>query len=339
MLKLIALLLPACLFATLPVAAQSKQDLVDRLAAARALSQLTDKAIKPWHLAVTFDLLDAKGAVVDHGTFDELWVSPHERQWRYTSAGYTATQTTQASKTFRTSGKDAPPELLSILQSELEHPLPSSNEVEASIPHLQAMTISKVPLDCIILAPPHTPYDPAIGRNPTFCFGHGSPDLRLFVNFGAQQIVRNTIGHFQGKSVALDFEISESLKPVLRAHVDQLTTFDPAAITFHPNESQEQVAARLDIGSSVAAGYLRNNVAPAYPEDARRAHLSGAVALRAVIGKDGRIETLVPIRSPAMSLTESAVKAVRQWTYEPFRVDGEPMEVQTVITVNYNMGP
>jgi outer membrane biosynthesis protein TonB len=59
--------------------------------------------------------------------------------------------------------------------------------------------------------------------------------------------------------------------------------------------------------------------------------------LRAIIGRDGHVHGLRPVSSPGPDLTISAIAAVRQWTYKPYLLNGEPTEVDTTITVNYNL--
>jgi protein TonB len=91
------------------------------------------------------------------------------------------------------------------------------------------------------------------------------------------------------------------------------------------------------ISGGVMAGQNLTKVAPVYPAEARAAHVSGAVVLHAIIGKDGTVENLTVISGPEM-LRASALDAVRQWTYKPYLLNGEPTEVDTTITVNYNFG-
>ena len=307
------------------------------MADARKASLLNEEGLKPWHLAVSFDLLTPKGAVAEHGTFEELWASPDRIRRAFVSPGYTATETLNKGQIFRTAQQPPPPELLQVLLTQLEVPIPDKKDVEVTNPLFEKKNFAKVELECIMLNPPHTSGLPPLGLNPSFCFNPGQPSLRLFLNYGAQQVIRNTIGHFQGKAVALDIEIFEAGVLALRAHVDQLASFSPQDASFAVIPNQEMVSRPADIESSVAAGHLLTKVAPLYPEQARAAHISGAVVLRATIDRSGHIQSLVPLRSPAVILTESAMKAVRQWTYDPYRIDGEPIEVRTTITVNYNM--
>jgi len=60
------------------------------------------------------------------------------------------------------------------------------------------------------------------------------------------------------------------------------------------------------------------------------------VVLHAVIAKDGTMKSLAVVSGP-QELQMSAMDAVRQWTYRPYLLNGEPTEVDTTITVNYNL--
>ena len=89
--------------------------------------------------------------------------------------------------------------------------------------------------------------------------------------------------------------------------------------------------------SQMAAGSLIHRVQPEYPEIARQARIQGAVQLRAIISRAGTIQNLT-VESGAPMLIPSALKAVRQWRYRPYLLNGEPVEVDTQITVNFTLG-
>ena len=89
--------------------------------------------------------------------------------------------------------------------------------------------------------------------------------------------------------------------------------------------------------SNWAAGNLVYRVQPQYPEIARQARIQGPVQLRAIISKSGTIENLVVESGPPM-LVRAAINAVRQWRYRPYLLNGEPVEVETEITVNFVLG-
>jgi len=98
---------------------------------------------------------------------------------------------------------------------------------------------------------------------------------------------------------------------------------------------QQEGPARISGG--VMAGQIVSKTQPIYPAEARAAHISGAVVLHALISKTGAVTALQVISGPPELLT-SAIDAVRQWTYKPYLLNGEPTEVDTTITVNYSFG-
>jgi len=81
---------------------------------------------------------------------------------------------------------------------------------------------------------------------------------------------------------------------------------------------------------------LIKKVDPKYPDKARNQHVQGTVVLRAVIGATGDISEL-DVLSGDKLLVPSALKAVKQWKYRPYLLQGHPVEVDTTITVNYTL--
>ncbi len=77
-------------------------------------------------------------------------------------------------------------------------------------------------------------------------------------------------------------------------------------------------------------------VPPKYPPDAKKAGIQGKVVLEAVIGKTGNVENLKVLSGPN-ELQQSALDAVRQWTYKPVLWKGAPIEVKTTINVVYTL--
>jgi Gram-negative bacterial TonB protein C-terminal/Uncharacterized protein conserved in bacteria (DUF2059) len=93
---------------------------------------------------------------------------------------------------------------------------------------------------------------------------------------------------------------------------------------------------RIRLGASAAADALVTQVEPKYPEAAKSAHICGTILLHAIIGKDGSMQQLEYISGPRL-LLHSAMDAVRQWRYRPMILDGQPVEVDTKISVAYTM--
>jgi len=91
------------------------------------------------------------------------------------------------------------------------------------------------------------------------------------------------------------------------------------------------------VSSGVVAGLAISQTKPVYPPIAKAAHVSGAVVLHALISKSGTIVNLTVVSGPEM-LRSSALEAVRSWRYKPYVLNGEPTEVDTTVTVNFNIG-
>ncbi len=89
--------------------------------------------------------------------------------------------------------------------------------------------------------------------------------------------------------------------------------------------------------SHMMEGNLTHKVQPDYPPLARQARMQGAVVLQAVISREGTIENLQVLSGHPM-LVPSALAAVRQWRYRPYFLNGEPVEVETQVTVNFVLG-
>jgi TonB family protein len=102
-----------------------------------------------------------------------------------------------------------------------------------------------------------------------------------------------------------------------------------------PSSSQQDTK-KLQVNAKDMVANLVSKVTPVYPEDAKKARVSGSVILDATIGKDGTVENLKVLSGPA-PLQQSALDSVRQWKYKPYLLNGDPVEVETKITVVYSL--
>ncbi len=93
---------------------------------------------------------------------------------------------------------------------------------------------------------------------------------------------------------------------------------------------------RVRVSQGVSQGLLVHQVKPNYPPLARQARIQGQVVLQALIAKDGTIQNLHLVSGHPM-LAPAAIEAVKQWKYKPYFLNGEPVEVETQITVNFTL--
>ncbi|HEV2697174.1 MAG TPA: energy transducer TonB, partial [Terriglobales bacterium] len=93
---------------------------------------------------------------------------------------------------------------------------------------------------------------------------------------------------------------------------------------------------RVRVSQGVTQGMVLHKVQPTYPPLARTARVQGSVVLAAIIGKDGSIQNLHVLSGHPL-LQQAALEAVKQWKYRPYILNGEPVEVDTQVTVNFTL--
>ena len=103
-------------------------------------------------------------------------------------------------------------------------------------------------------------------------------------------------------------------------------------------DSALSVQANLPVMASqgVSGGSLERKVQPIYPAQARSKGLQGPVVLQIVIDEVGEVRNLRTVSGDAV-LARAAIDAVRQWRYQPYRLNGQPVKMPTQITVNFTL--
>jgi periplasmic protein TonB len=99
---------------------------------------------------------------------------------------------------------------------------------------------------------------------------------------------------------------------------------------------QTAVPQRVRISQGVTSGLLLRKVQPPYPALAKAARIEGSVVLKAIIDKEGNITDLQLVSGHPM-LVPAAIEAVRQWKYKPYLLNGQPVEVETTVTVIFTL--
>ncbi|MGA8216695.1 MAG: energy transducer TonB [Candidatus Sulfotelmatobacter sp.] len=99
---------------------------------------------------------------------------------------------------------------------------------------------------------------------------------------------------------------------------------------------QPVVPQRVRISQGVTNGLLVHKVEPPYPVLAKSARIQGDVVLKAIIDREGNIQDLQLMSGHPM-LAPAAIDAVKQWRYRPYLLNGQPVEVETTITVIFTL--
>src|ERR1035438_6630868 len=320
---------------------QDATKLADRLHAADVGSALDASDVKPWHLKMDVQLFDAKGKPADKGTIEEWWVSPELRRITFTMPSYTVTQLHNKDGYFLTKSQVYETPTLDDLLGQIVHPMPHQAEIDDAKPDLRKQKFGKVELDCIMLDQPlKNVAHPPLGLFPTFCLDPDKDSLRFTTELGSLMFMRNRMGLFQGRSVALDVSgITDGIEAI-SGHITTLEGILVANMDSVPAADMEPITANATkISAGVIAGKALSQPTPVYPVAAKQNHVTGTVVLHAIIGVDGHILSLHIISTPDPDLAIAAVAAVRKWTYKPYLLLGVPTEVETTINVNFAMSP
>ncbi len=331
-LRVAVLVLPIVIAAGMPpsIAAQatdSRQDL-EHLS---MLTSLDREGLPPWHLRMSFQLNDLHGSKKESGTIEEWWSTPKNYRIAIASPSYNVTIP-------NTSGQSNPHSreayLVNLLLRQVTHPIPSFGTFENLTASKETRKFGKTTLECMSV-------QRSISGNvhygadwPEMCVEPGTASLRIYFDSGGFSDIRNRPGNFMNTNVALDNTINYAGKVAIAGHVDSLETYHPDASTV---EQEGAGGTEQNVPGIVQSGRILTKAQPIYPELAKREHLSGTVILSAQISKQGAISSVDVVASPDDSLSRAALDAVRQWTYEPYLLNGKPTEVDTVLTVNFRL--
>jgi TonB family protein len=114
----------------------------------------------------------------------------------------------------------------------------------------------------------------------------------------------------------------------------QLVSVRDSAV--RPTPSLLAVLEPVSVDEEVSDKLVVLKVQPVYPDQAVRAGMQGTVVLQALIDRQGLVEDLKLVRG-SLLLGEAAFQAVRQWRYQPYFVNGHPVQTQTMVTVDFKL--
>jgi TonB family protein len=136
--------------------------------------------------------------------------------------------------------------------------------------------------------------------------------------------------------VDVNFKLSDGELDSLRRQAEQAA--DAASRPQAAIEGAPPVPApkRIRVGGNVQAAMIQDKVNPVYPSLAKKERIEGVVRFNVTIGADGHVKDLQLVEGHPL-LTPAAQDAVSQWVYRPTLLNGEPVEVVTVIDVNFSL--
>lgn len=306
----------------------------------------SDPQLKPWHLKAKYQLYDGQGNPAESGVFEYWWISPtvYRSSWTRSTASQTDWHTTDGKHAYLSSGGR-----LNFfefqLQSAFLSPLPSQEDLDPAKVRLDRRPLGakKDGFQCVMIVPQMHNFGSTqnvpLGLFPSYCFDPVYPALRISFSFGSVTTGFDSLVKFQNRYLAREIQMLEGKRKILTASVDSLTWLDPSNPALIPSsDAHFPKVDKVQVNAGIAVGHLLRKEAPVYPQDAKDAHMSGTVVLRATIGRDGGVHNLHVVSAPWPSLASSALWAVSQWSYKPYLLNGDPVEVETTINVIYTLG-
>jgi TonB family protein len=146
---------------------------------------------------------------------------------------------------------------------------------------------------------------------------------------GFQRLLQENVHVESGKTVGLNLKLTVApVSHTLTAPGAPSSPTAPAVLAAPDGP--------IRVSADTASGMILSKIDPEYPEIAKAAHVQGTVILHAIISKTGTVERLDVISGNGM-LVNAARDAVSRWTYKPYLLNGQPMEVETSITVNFSL--
>jgi TonB family protein len=115
-----------------------------------------------------------------------------------------------------------------------------------------------------------------------------------------------------------------------------MNEYTPAAITA-ADSMRSHFPDALRVGGDVQPPKVKRRVEPRYPDDARRNGVGGVVIMEAIIGADGHVKDVTLLKDQPWGLGRASLDAVKQWTFEPGTLNGEPIPVIFDLTINFKV--
>lgn len=331
----VGLVIKGVIFSLLSVvSANAAKEVPGRWVQVMATNNLDGAGKTPFHLKMAFQLYDMEGKQSEEGTVEEWWVAPQTYRVVIVSPSLNVTLPATGITSKERSRERY---LIDRLLDEEIHPAPALlSDAKTSFVEKEK-SFGSAKLSCVIFNPLNAPGN---SMQEDFCVEPETNVLRAYLKeSGSMTVSRNGLGSFHGTSVALTVDVTYLDKPAIRGKVLALQTFDPAKSDLEmarPGQYPETALSGVRSDGTIVAGSIVDRNLPQYPAFAKAAHVSGTVVMHATISKKGKIEDLVPIATSSSMLTSAATDAVKQWTYKPFLLRGQPTDVDTEISVNFN---
>jgi Gram-negative bacterial TonB protein C-terminal len=308
-----------------------------------ALSQndIDVEGLQPWELKATFQLFDEKGNSTQKLKLDEIWAGPKQQKQTWTSLSFNQIVIVNKDGKFRSGSLDAIPVYVGLALRTIQHPVPESQDIPADNMTKEEREMGQRRFDCVVNTSPAPPAitQPTrlrlefVADSSAYCFDSGTTNFRFTLVNGDLLLQSNATSMFLGKQVAMQEVVVDHKVVRVKGIVDELRIVpDLDAQVFVPAADAVELQS-MKVASGIREGRLVHRVEPHVPAAFRG--LRETVMVQAIIGKDGHLHSVKVLGTPNSDLAMAASNAVRQWIYEPYLMNGKPVEIKTTVTVNF----
>jgi hypothetical protein len=320
--------------------AEDKAALAARLDRVNKITALDDPTLKPWNMKIAFSLDDNLGKLKEQGTLEEWWAGPSLYKISIVSPSYTATTIVNRNGRFRTTGTPDMPYMLEVLERQMVHPMPRSEEVSGLSP--QTVKIENAPTpapECIMMGEQmrNVPF-PQVGLLPTYCLVPGKDLLQASYDYGNLMVARTAMGMFQQKVMPIDIRVFMNRVDTASSHLLALKTAPlteadfvvPATGMASADVPVVHVLYR-DLHSEIASV-----PAQAMPTGLQPSVLSAPVEVAMRIGTDGGVHSVRLVSTPDIKMAAPAMWIAANTKFTPHHKDDKLVEVDTIANIYFS---
>lgn len=196
-------------------------------------------------------------------------------------------------------------------------------------PYLYPAALPRQALSTLLIAPP-PPAAPA--QMPHAPVAHATAPISLVELIVPTIIPRHIAEGNSAPSTPPNMDIGLNSEDNVRGAISILGSAPPPPVIARPKPSGP-----LRVSAGVAEGRLLAPIQPVYPAIAKAAHVQGTVVIEATISKQGFVEQAHVVSGPPM-LAQAALTAVDRARYQPYKLNGDPVEVETTINIIFTLG-
>ncbi len=300
----------------------------------------SDPKLKPWHLKVSYEIYTYDGKLAAKGTWEYWWASPKVRRRSWERPGMSRTEWITTDGTiFRKESGDAPLHFERRLEDTILYPGPNYEEIKAGDLKLglKAAAPGSGNLSCLEATPkaedsskPHV-----LSPSATSNYRVDPETMALMGSYSNQSMSKySQFVVMQDYYLARRVTVQVGRRAMINISVDAIDGIDETDPALNPPADAVPLPGRAHYTSDspppskLAGGKPLKQVKP---QIISPQHVHGLIFLSVQVGLDGKVRRVEVLSTPSRLVADAIVDAAKQWVFEPFTVDGKPVETELPI--------